>query len=254
MPDSSMSDSELKEFLEEKYLQFNRPEFIETDPIQIPHLFSAKQDIEIAAFLSATIAWGQRKTIIKNAKRIVDIMGGNPYEFICNAEDSDFEQFSDFKHRTFNGIDCIYFLKSLQNIYRNHGGLAMIFERKYQEKQSLKDAIIRFREIFFELPCLARTRKHVANIEKQSAAKRLNMFLMWMIRKDTRGVHFGIWKNISPADLFIPIDVHCGRTARKLGLLKRKQNDWKAVIELTNRLKSFDPNDPVKYDFALFNE
>ncbi|MCK4663911.1 MAG: TIGR02757 family protein [Bacteroidales bacterium] len=243
---------DIKDFLDEKYQKYNCPEYIDTDPIQIPHLFSKQENIEISAFLTATIAWGQRKTIINNSKHLINFMDNNPYDFIINAKNKDFKRFGNFKHRTFNGEDCIYFLFSLQNIYKKYGGLKKIFEDNVIKTNNVKNAIIFFRKIFFELPYPQRTQKHIADITKNSSAKRINMFLRWMVRKDDFGVDFGIWNKIPSSLLFIPLDVHCGRIARKLNLLSRKQNDWKAVEELTDVLKQLDIKDPVKYDFALF--
>ncbi len=239
----------LKEFLDEKYNQYNTPQFIETDPIQIPHKFTEKEDIEIAAFLTATIAWGNRKMIIRNADKIVNLLDNEPYSFIVNASDNEIESLANFVHRTFNIVDLHFFLKSLRNIYKNHNGLENVFS---QQGNDIPAALINFREIFFEISFPDRTSKHISNVAKNSAAKRLNLFLMWMIRQDNRGVHFGIWNKIKPSALFLPLDVHTGNVGRKLGLLKRKQNDWKAVAEITNGLREFDPSDPVKYDFALF--
>ena len=246
-----LKNSELHNFLEEKHDQYNRPEFIESDPISIPHQFSKKEDIEIAAFLTATIAWGNRKMIIKNAKQLMELIDRAPFDFIQNFTDDELKPFEKFVHRTFNGTDCIYFLKSLQNIYKNHGGLEGSFSLP-KESINIKESIISFHKLFFELEHQDRTRKHLANPEKSSAAKRINMFLRWMVRDDKRGVDFGIWKNISTGKLFCPLDVHSGNVARKLGLLSRNANDWKAVEELTGNLRKFDVADPVKYDFALF--
>jgi uncharacterized protein (TIGR02757 family) len=243
---------EIKEFLEEKYNQYNCKKFIETDPIQIPKKFEDPKDIEIAGFLAATIAWGQRKTIISNMNRLLNQMGNTPYDFIMQADEEDLDQFKDFKHRTFNGVDCNFFLKSLKNIYENYGGLKFIFETGYRAHNSIPYAIRNFREKFFEIPYPERTQKHVADISKKSSAKRLNMFLRWMVRRDKRGIDFGLWDGIEMKDLYIPLDIHSGNVARELGLLNRKQNDWPAVEELTKKLKEFDPNDPVKYDYALF--
>ncbi len=247
-----LNESEIKDFLEAKYEQYNCKNFINSDPIQIPHRFSTKNDIEIAAFLTAIIAWGKRNMIIKNAVQLMELMDNSPYHFISSAGEPDLERLHNFTHRTFNGTDCVFFIRSLQNIYKNHGGLEQVFEKKIKEGASLKDAMIYFRQIFFEIPYPPRTSKHIANVQKNSAAKRINMFLMWMIRNDDKGVHFGLWQTIKPVNLFIPLDVHTGNISRKLGLLHRKQNDWKAVEELTARLRNFDPIDPVKYDFALF--
>ncbi|MEA3446417.1 MAG: TIGR02757 family protein [Bacteroidota bacterium] len=247
-----MNTKELKDLLDEKYFQYNRPEFIESDPIQIPHSFSEKEDIEISAFLSATIAWGQRKSIIKNAFRLMALMDNRPFDFIMNAGSSDLEVFNNFVHRTFNAEDCKFYIRSLQNIYRNHGGLENVFSSAFAENHSVEAALIYFRKIFLETDHLVRSQKHLANILKNSSAKRLNMFLMWMVRHDGRGVHFGLWNKISMDALFLPLDVHTGNVGRKLKLLTRKQNDWKAVIEISNKLRRFDPYDPIKYDFALF--
>jgi uncharacterized protein (TIGR02757 family) len=242
---------ELKEFLDEKVEQYNRPSFIECDPISIPHQFTEKQDIEIAGFLAATIAWGNRKMILRNANRVMDLLDHSPYEFIMNSSDEEFQVVRSFVHRTFNSTDLFYFFKALRNIYKNKNGLESIF-RTYQTADSLQPAIHELHKIFFELPHEKRTEKHVCDPYKGSSAKRLNMYLRWMIRKDNKGVDFGIWKAISPSILSCPLDVHSGNVARKLCLLKRKQNDAKAVAELDKILRSLDPEDPVKYDFALF--
>jgi uncharacterized protein (TIGR02757 family) len=244
--------TEIKEFLDEKYEQYNKPDFIETDPIRIPHLFSDYRDIEIAGFLTATIAWGNRNTIIKNGLRLMQLMDNTPYDFIKNSDESGNKYFRDFKHRTFNNDDTVYFIKSLKNIYKKHGSIKSVFENSYKETGDLKNAIINFRRVFFEIPPPQHTLRHVSDVAKRAAAKRINMFLRWMVRKDRSGVDFGIWDNIPPSALYIPLDVHTGSVSRKLGLLKRKQNDWVAVDELTSILRSFDRDDPVKYDFALF--
>ncbi|MDM8160771.1 TIGR02757 family protein [Labilibaculum sp. K2S] len=248
----NFSLADLKEFLDEKYDLYNRESFITTDPIQIPRSFSKKEDVEIAGFLSASIAWGQRPTIIRNAKWLVERMDHQPHEFIQNASNPDFEVFKDFKHRTFNGDDCIFFLKSLQNIYRNHGGLEDVFAKGVDDLGTVKGALAYFRGVFFEAEHLDRSQKHISNVLKKSSAKRLNMYLRWMVRKDDRGVDFGLWNQLSSADLYLPLDVHTGNVGRKLGLLTRKQNDWVAVEEITENLRKFDPKDPVKYDYALF--
>lgn len=246
-----MNKSELKIFLDEKVNIYNNPDFIETDPIQIPHLFTLKEDIEISGFLIATIAWGNRKSIINNGHRLVEMMGNSPYDFVMNFSERHTESLSHFVHRTFNSDDLVYFLKSLQNIYKNHGGLENLFS-KYAEKDSMQPAIHHFKKTFFELPHLSRTEKHISDPLKNSAAKRINMFLRWMVRKDAAGVDFGIWKSIAPSQLSCPLDVHSGNVARKLKLLNRKQNDAKALIELDKSLRSMDSIDPIKYDFALF--
>ncbi|MGC1206178.1 MAG: TIGR02757 family protein [Flavobacteriaceae bacterium] len=246
-----MNKAELKDFLETKVVQYNKPKFIESDPIQIPHLFSKKEDIEIAGFLTATIAWGNRKSIINNANRLMDLLDHSPHDFIINHQETDLEKLLPFVHRTFNGDDCMQFIKSLQHIYKNHNGLESVFF-KHAQKQSLQLAISKFKRTFFEVTHLQRTEKHVSDPLKNSAAKRINMFLRWMVRNDNTGVDFGIWKSISPAQLSCPLDVHSGNVARKLGLLKRKQNDGKALLELDTHLRKLDVKDPVKYDFALF--
>jgi uncharacterized protein (TIGR02757 family) len=242
---------ELKEFLDEKVELYNRPAFIESDPISIPHQYTKKQDIEIAGFLAATIAWGNRKMILRNANRMMEILDHSPYDFILNSSNDEIEMINSFVHRTFNSADLIYFLKALQNIYRHKGGLEAIF-KTYQTTGSLQPAIHKFRKIFFELPHEIRTERHVSDPLKGSAAKKLNMYLRWMIRKDNRGVDFGLWNSISPSILSCPLDIHSGNVARKLGILSRQQNDFKAVSELDLILRTFDKNDPVKYDFALF--
>jgi len=246
-----MKQSLLKEFLEEKADFYNNPDFITSDPIQIPHQFSKKEDIEIIGFLVATIAWGNRKSIINNGNRLVQIMGNSPYDFVMAFNEDQAEKLNGFVHRTFNSDDLTYFLKSLQNIYLNHQGLENVFSRN-AEKDSMQPAIHNFKKTFFSLPHLPRTQKHVSDPYRNSAAKRINMFLRWMVRNDNKGVDFGLWNSISPSQLSCPLDVHSGNIARKLNLLKRKQNDAKALQELDIALRKLDHEDPVKYDFALF--
>jgi uncharacterized protein (TIGR02757 family) len=241
---------EIKDFLDFKVLEFNRPEFIELDPISIPHRFDQKEDIEISAFLTATISWGNRKAILKAANDLMSLMGNSPFDFIMNANSNQIFRVSKFYYRTFNSSDLDYFILSLKNIYENHGGLELIFSNNSNE--FLHDSISSFRSIFFELPHLDRTKKHVSNPDTGSAAKRIHMMLRWLVRKDNSGVDFGIWKKISLSSLSVPIDLHSGNTARKLGILNRKQNDLRAVRELDSVCRNFDPNDPAKYDFALF--
>ena len=247
-----MEFKELKDILEEKSSQYNQLSFIETDPIQIPKQFSQKENIEISGFLAATIAWGQRPTIIKNATRLCRMMDNRPFDFLMNTDEEEWLHFMAFKHRTFNGIDCLFFLRSLKNIYQNHGGLETVFTLGYQKEKSIASALRHFRQVFFEVGHEHRSQKHVSNIDKGASAKRLNMFLRWMVRKDESGVDFGLWNHIPMSALLLPLDVHTGRQARQLGLLTRKQDDWKSVLELTENLRRFDPIDPVKYDFALF--
>ena len=243
---------DIHSFLDQKYISFNHPVFIETDPIQVPSLFTTKENIEIAGFLAATLSWGQRPTIIRNALSMVRRMNNNPIEFLLNTPEDEWVSFADFKHRTFNGLDCQFFLKSIRNIYLNHGGLEAVFTDGYQKDQTIYSALEHFRKVFFEQKHERRTEKHVSDVTKGAAAKRLNMFLRWMIRSDHSGVDFGLWKQIPSSALMLPLDVHTGNVARKLGLLTRSQNDWKAVEEITRNLREFDPEDPIKYDFALF--
>jgi uncharacterized protein (TIGR02757 family) len=242
---------ELKEFLDEKVELYNRPAFIESDPICIPHQYTIKQDIEIAGFLAATLAWGNRKMILRNANLMMELLDHSPYKFIMNSGNEELKTIKNFVHRTFNSTDLIYFIKALKNIYTHKGGLETIF-KTYQTADSLQPAIHEFHNIFFELPHDIRTERQVSDPFKGSAAKKLNMYLRWMIRSDSRGVDFGLWKTIPPSKLSCPLDIHSGNVARKLGLLKRKQNDSKAVAELDTYLRSMDKQDPVKYDFALF--
>lgn len=246
-----MNKTELKEFLDEKVVLYNNPKFIESDPIQIPHTFTLKEDIEIAAFLTATISWGNRKMIIKNAFKMMELLDNSPYDFVLNHQEKDLKTFENFVHRTFNYIDFQQFIKSLQNIYKNHFGLENALNIKDNSK-NYKTAIHQFKTIFFEVDHQQRTQKHVSDPLKNSAAKRINMFLRWMVRNDNSGVDFGIWNTHNPANLSCPLDVHSGNVARKLKLLNRKQNDWKALSELDKNLRILDKNDPVKYDFALF--
>lgn len=246
-----MNPSELKSFLDEKVELYNNPNFIESDPIQIPHLYSQKEDIEIAGFLASVIAWGNRKMIIRNAQRKMELMGNSPYDFIMSHKEKDLEPLENFVHRTFNGQDFIGFIRSLKNIYENHGGLEAIFAL-HQEENSMQKSISEFKKTFFEINHLTRTEKHLPDPLGGSAAKRINMYLRWMCRKDNKGVDFGIWKTIAPSKLSCPLDIHSGNVARKLELLTRKQNDAKALAELDVSLRILDPEDPVKYDFALF--
>lgn len=246
-----MKKTELKEFLDAKVIQYNHPEFLESDPIQIPHLFTLKEDVEISGFLTATIAWGNRKSIISNAHKMMELMDHAPYDFIQNHQEEDLDKLQNFVHRTFNGVDLMFFVKSLKNIYQYRGGLEGVFTSNL-DKKSIQPSISKFKEVFFEIPHPTRTTKHISDPVKGSAAKRINMYLRWMVRDNTTGVDFGLWKDIPPSILSCPLDVHSGNVARKLGLLKRKQNDAKALAELDYSLRKLDPKDPVKYDFALF--
>lgn len=242
---------ELKIFLDEKADQYNNPGFIENDPIQIPHRFSLKQDIEIAGFLAATISWGNRKAIIQSAEKMLNIMGNSPYDFIMNHSENDLREIKDRSmHRTFNGEDFTYFIEQFKRIYQDHESLEHLFKIKHSE-MNFSHAIERFRTRFLGTE-KHRTHKHVSSPYKNSSTKRIIMFLRWMVRKDKRGVDFGIWENIDEKYLSIPLDVHTGNISRKLGLISRTQNDWKTVEELDLVIRKFDNKDPAKYDFALF--
>lgn len=248
---SVIPDNELKDFLEYKVAQYNHPKFIETDPISIPHRFSKKEDIEIAGFLAATISWGNRKSILKSGEKMMQLMGESPYDFVLNARMQQLQKLNDFVHRTFCGADFITFVGAIKNIYKNHQGFENLMAKNAQA-DSLQYSIHQFKKIFFEIPHQARTEKHVADPLKNSAAKRINMFLRWMVRKDQQGVDFGIWTTLHASQLSCPLDVHSGNVARKLGFLSSTKNDAKALNELDRSLRMFDANDPVKYDYALF--
>ena len=247
-----MDQNILADLLNSKAEQYNSAAFIPTDPISIPHQFALKEDIEISAFLTATISWGQRTTIIQNASRLLKLMDSEPYSFLTGASAIEFGRFSAFVHRTFNGDDALFLITALRMLYREHGGFEESFLAGYRSEHSISNSIQQFRSMLLNSPHLERSEKHIANPASGSACKRINMFLRWMVRKDEKGVDFGIWKSINSSDLQCPLDVHSGRVARKLGLLSRKQDDWKAVEELTDQLRIFAPRDPVKYDFALF--
>jgi len=243
----------VEKLLREKTSLYNHPDFIATDPIQIPHRFTKKEDIEISGFLTAVIAWGQRVTIINNATRLMEMMDNSPHDFILHHQEKDLIPFESFVHRTFNGDDCLTFISALRRFYRDLGGLASVMAQSFENDQaSPGSGWTNFKATFFEVPHLKRTEKHLPDPSKGSAAKRMNMYLRWMIRKDDRGVDFGIWDQMSPSRLYLPLDVHTARVARKLNLLKRKQDDWRAVLELNEKLKRFDSADPVRFDFGLF--
>jgi len=245
-------NSDLKEWLNQQVIYYNHPSFIESDPIQVPHLFSKLQDIEIIAFWTAILAWGQRPVIIKKAQELVTLMDGAPHDFILNHQESDLKPWLNFKHRTFNADDTLYFLSFFQHYYSNNYSLENAFAID-KNAENITEGINNFRNQFFDLPIvMERTKKHISSPIKGSTCKRINMFLRWMVRQDGKGVDFGVWKNIAPSQLLMPLDVHVERVARNLGLIQRKQTDWLTVIELTENLKKFDPEDPVKYDFALF--
>lgn len=242
----------LKDFLESKVDQFNRPGFIELDPISIPHQYQKKQDIEIAALMAAVLAWGQRATVLKKANEFLRWMDGAPHDFLLHHRANELKRFSNFKHRTFNGTDALYFIESLKNIYQKHTSLEDAFVI-HSTDETTESALINFHQLFFSLDFApARTRKHISTPARKSACKRLNMFLRWMVRNDGKGVDFGIWKKIQPHQLVCPLDVHVERVAKKLKLLSKQPPNWQTAVHLTNLLKQLDPADPVKYDFALF--
>lgn len=227
--------------LDEAYFFNNNIEFIKKDPIQIPHKFIKKEDIEISAFLTSILAFGKREIIIKKSNDFLQRMNNQPFEYVMKG---DFSNMKGFVHRTINDIDMIYYLTSLREIYKN-GGLEKLFSN------NIEKSLIDFWNIFFSLDHEKRSERHISKIENGSAAKRLNLFLRWMVRKDN--VDFGIWKDIDPSNLYIPLDVHVGNISRELGIISRKQNDWKSVVEITSHLKKLNSEDPIKYDLSLFS-
>ncbi|MCH7403571.1 TIGR02757 family protein [Belliella kenyensis] len=245
---------DLKDFLDSKVEVYNRPDFITLDPISIPHRFSKKQDVEISGFIASILAWGQRKTIINKCLELFSMMDNAPYDFVLNHSEDDLKPFLNFKHRTFNDLDTLYFIAFFSWYYRNHESLESAFLLGYNEDVDIMERLLtNFHDFFFQLPdAPTRTRKHIATPKRKAACKRINMFLRWMVRKDKRGVDFGIWNTIKPSQLICPCDLHVDRVGRKLGLISRKQTDWLTAVELTDKLREFDPIDPVKYDFALF--
>jgi len=251
------AQNNLKKFLDQKVIQFNNPSFIKDDPVCIPHLFSKKQDIEIAGFFAAIFAWGIRKTIINKSKVVLELMDNSPYDFCLNHSDEDLKKVERFCHRTFNDTDLLYFIHFLKFHYSKHNSLEVAFFNNKTINQFdnvVEVSLNYFYQYFFSLEDVpGRTRKHIASPQKNSTCKRLNMYLRWMVRGDDKGVDFGIWKRIKPSQLICPVDLHVARVAKHFNLLKRKQTDWQAAIELTEELKKFDKNDPVKYDFALFS-
>lgn len=249
-----MNYDSLYQLLEQKVKLYNQPDFIKNDPISIPHQFTRLQDIEMMGFWAAVLAWGLRKTIIRKCNELIDLMDGAPYQFITQHEPKDLKRFEDFKHRTFNATDTLYFIEFFKQYYQKNNSLETAFSQHIQSTdEHIGNGLIGFRRLFFSLPDYPhRTQKHVATPERNSACKRLCMFLRWMVRKDKQGVDFGLWQSIKPAQLLCPLDVHVERLARRYGLVERKQRDWKTVLELTASLREFDATDPVKYDFALF--
>ena len=244
----------IKDFLDQKVALYNRPNFIELDPISIPHRFDKKQDIEIAGFFAAILAWGQRKTILNKCSELLARMDDAPHDFLVNHSEGDLKSFLGFKHRTFNEVDALYFIHFLSWFYRHQDSLEKAFLiGQTGAIDSMESMLIQFQRHFFSLEdAPSRTKKHISSPATRSACKRINMYLRWMVRQDEQGVDFGIWKQISPAQLICPCDLHVDRVGRKLGLITRKQTDWGTALELTQVLRSFDPLDPVKYDFALF--
>ncbi|WP_209331529.1 TIGR02757 family protein [Lunatimonas salinarum] len=249
-----MIGEQLRDFLDAKEREFNQSDFIPLDPISVPHRYSKKQDIEIAGFFAATLAWGQRKTIIQKSLELLERMDHSPHEFMLHHQERDLLPFLSFKHRTFNDIDTLYFIAFLSHLYRNQQSLEDAFTIAWSEDVDVMERLLtNFHNYFFSLDSApSRTKKHVATPIRKSACKRINMFLRWMVREDTRGVDFGIWKRIRPYQLVCPCDLHVDRVARKLGLITRKQTDWLTAKELTANLRLLDPKDPVRYDFALF--
>ncbi|MBS4063389.1 MAG: TIGR02757 family protein [Chitinophagaceae bacterium] len=238
-------------FLNSKVDYYNQPSFIPNDPVCIPHLFVKKQDIEIAAFFASIFAWGNRTTIINKSKELMQLMDMQPYEFCLKHDLRRLKKLAAFKHRTFNGDDLLYFIEFVRQHYSKYDSLEQAFFPNTE--MSVEEGLNHFKNYFFSFEHLKRTEKHVASPQQRSSCKRLNMFLRWMVRKDDRGVDFGLWKNIQPKDLVCPLDIHVSRVARQLGLLQRKQDDWEAAMELTAHLRTLDEQDPVKYDFALFS-
>ena len=247
-----MNNEELHDLLEHLHDKYNRPEFIEGDPISIPHSFTGRQDIEISGFLAATIAWGNRKAIVKSARRMVEYMDNAPYDFTMNASEQELSRLLTYVHRTFNGNDFHTFVLAMRHLYNEYGGIGEFFESRFEQTRDMRTVLSEFRHTFFCIDHDPHCQKHLSSIDKGAACKRLNMYLRWMVRSDGRGVDFGLWDRIPASALYLPLDVHSGNMGRALGLLQRKQNDWKAVEQITETLRQFDPSDPVRFDFSLF--
>lgn len=243
---------ELRELLEELYLRYDNVDFISPDPISIPHSFSSQPDREVSGLLAATIAWGNRKAIVKSANRMMDYLDRRPYDFVVGASEAELRVLESYVHRTFNGEDLICFVRAIREICRRYGSLGGWFQSDYALRGDMRLVLADFRELFFSEPHPQRSEKHLSSIAKGAACKRLNMYLRWMVRPDVHGVDFGYWREIPPSALYLPLDLHSGNVARQLGILGRKQNDWRAVEEVMTELRKADPNDPVKYDYALF--
>lgn len=252
MTSRKYTKSQLKDLLDSRVARYNTPAFIPLDPVSIPHMYSRKQDIEIAGFFAAVLAWGQRKTIVAKCKELMRYMDEAPYDFIRHHTEADLKPFADFKHRTFNGTDTLYFIEFLKTYYQKHESLEDAFAALPHE-ESVEGALVRFHQLFFSLPDFpSRTQKHIATPMRKSTCKRLNMYLRWMVRKDDTGVDFGLWNSIKMSQLVCPCDLHVDRVARSLNLITRKPTDWLTAMELTINLRKLDPADPIKYDFALF--
>lgn len=243
---------ELRELLERLCDKYDRPEFIADDPIGVPHRFTDRADREIAGFFAATIAWGNRKTIVRNGHRLMRLMDDAPADFVRNASEREIAGLGDFVHRTFNGEDLRDFVLALRRMEERFGGIGAFFESRYEATGDLRPVLAEFRQEFFACEHAPRCEKHLSAIVRGAACKRLCMYLRWMVRRDDRGVDFGLWRRIPMSALYLPLDVHVGETARALGLLGRRQNDWRAVEELTDALRAFDAEDPARYDFSLF--
>lgn len=247
-----MTDNELKELLDGLFDRYDNIDFIEDDPVSVPHMFTGREDIEIAGLLASTIAWGNRKAIVRSGHRMMEFMGGEPYEFTMNASAEELRMLERFVHRTFNGRDFADFVVAMRRLYAERGGIGGFFEERYVATGDLRVALSDFRREFFAAPHNPHCEKHISSIDRKASCKRLNMYLRWMVRDDGRGVDFGLWRGIPASALYLPLDVHSGNMSRALGLLERRQNDWRAVEEVTAALRRLDADDPVKYDFALF--
>lgn len=243
---------ELKDILDELWLRYDTPDFIEADPISVPHSFSDRRDCEVAGLLAATIAWGNRKAIVKSAHRMMDYLDRRPYEFVVGASERELDSLASYVHRTFNGEDLTCFVRALGRMCREYGSLGEWFEGEWERTGDMRVVLNNFRNEFFAMDHPQRSEKHISSIAKGAACKRLNMYLRWMVRPDSRGVDFGFWRKIPTSALYLPLDLHSGNISRELGILSRRQNDWKAVEEVTAYLREADAEDPVKYDFALF--
>ncbi len=249
---NTLSHEQIKDTLDSLCERFNREEFIEHDPISIPHRFSAAEDIEIAGLFASTIAWGNRKAIVKSAGRMMEYMDNAPYDFVLNATEADMEYLRSYVHRTFNGGDLVDFVIATRSICEEYGSLGKLIVELYRSSESIPSVLSSFRSRFLNCSHQPHCEKHISSIDKGAACKRLNMYFRWMVRRDDNGVDFGLWQDIPPSALYLPLDVHSGNVARALGLLTRKQSDWKAVAEVTAKLHEFDAIDPIRYDFALF--